>query len=161
MSEVIFKKGVRRSEKFAPLIEKFIHTPHPISEMSLIHTIKDLMFFAALLGFKNKTKKPLSDYEERLVSVAPAEWMNDKNLPVIFAIALADSKDSNILKEEREDEMLSIFEEYINGGFSILEGWILPTDNTGEVSILKGLEEEKAFESEVLEEENDLENVTF
>ncbi len=162
MSEIIFKKSVKRSKRFAPLIERYVHEQHPVSGVSLFNTIKDLMMFAALLGFKKGKKKSLNDYDDGFDLIAPAEWMNDNNLAVFFALALADSKDTSILKAENEDEMIQIFEEYANFGFSEMEKWMIPTDNTGEVSLLQGLQKEGVFGDQIDEDEGDnLENVVF
>ncbi len=42
----------------------------------------------------------------------------------MFALALADAKDSDILRPDRESDCVMIYEEYANGGLELIQNWI-------------------------------------
>lgn len=81
-----------------------------------------LLFFAALVGFKNGRRDPLG-------SVSTGEGIRQDsfaNNPVwqgtLYLLGLVESQTPEILQctEEAEDERIKVFEEYANGGLAIL-----------------------------------------
>lgn len=82
-----------------------------------------LLFFAAMVGFKNSRREPL-------VSTGSGEGIRQDsfaNNPVwsgtLFLLGLVESSSTEVLRgtEEAEDERIKIFEEYANGGLAILK----------------------------------------
>jgi hypothetical protein len=63
---------------------------------------------------------------------------NQQTIDLLYLISLAHSKDVEILREENEGKMIDIFEEYAQGGFEIIEGWLneKPDDLNGDKAIL-------------------------
>lgn len=113
-------------------------------------TIKSLQCFAAVLGFDQKRRKKLDRS-----NVENIEWhtFNNDNLThYIYLIALAESSDINVLKFDIEkpdnasnqecENMMEIFEEYANGGFEIIRGWLnkSPADPYGAKALLVAME---------------------
>ena len=88
-------------------------------------TYADVMVFAASLGIKRKKKVPLEEVAKRDPSPIGIEvfWSRGYD-SVIKLVAIADSKDINILSptdEKAEANRVEIFEEYANGGLTLLE----------------------------------------
>ena len=83
----------------------------------------DVQIFAAVVGYKYKKREELTGDTHTI------KWGTLKEVEIIpqliNLIALASSKnDTDILKEERDQEKVKIFEEYAEGGFQIIDGWI-------------------------------------
>ena len=146
MADLDISRSIYRSEKYRTLVQKYAHPQKKGSghTPSIFSTIKDLMYFAALLGFENNKRIPLSNDHQK-EDIGKTEWNNDKNLVLIFAIAFAETNDIDILKIEREEEMIKIFEEYANGGFAIIESWQSVTDDEGITSLITGLTQQGYF----------------
>jgi dnd system-associated protein 4 len=88
-------------------------------------TYADVMVFAASLGIKRKKRIPLEEVAKRDPSPIGIEvfWSRGYD-SVIKLVAIADSKDINILSptdEKAEASRVEIFEEYANGGLEVLE----------------------------------------
>jgi hypothetical protein len=62
-------------------------------------------------------------------------------MDLLYLISLADTKDPEILRTEREDDCINIFEAYANGGFNTLSAWMRekPDDEVGDQAILQAL----------------------
>lgn len=82
-----------------------------------------LMFFAAIVGFKNGRREPLA-------SIQSGEGIRQDsfaNNPVwsgtLYLLSLVETGQTDVLRatEEAEDERIKIFEEYANGGLAILK----------------------------------------
>jgi hypothetical protein len=60
------------------------------------------------------------------------------------SIGLADAQDITILQPEREEELVSTFEQYANGGLHIVDEWLRAQggDVYGEQAILSALHRE-------------------
>ncbi len=70
---------------------------------------------------------------------------------LIYLIALAAERDAEILRDENEERMYQIFEEYAEGGFEILEQWMRekPDDVNGDEAILAAFSKHNLLEKEV------------
>ena len=97
------------------------------------------MCFAAMLGYETCGKKPLGDKTKELDSRPFSN--SEQTVDIMCLLALCDSKSSEILREENEDDVVTIFEEYVQGGFEILQDWLneRPEDVDGEQAILAAL----------------------
>lgn len=132
-------RNVKRSSAHEVMVQKLATYPHPVSNKSIFPTLRELMVFAAVLGFEKDMKHPLQgkviDLESR-----PFE-SSSQTMDLLYLIAIAHTKDVDILRENREDEMLTVFEEYANGGFEVLAEWLKkkPDDINGDKAILAAL----------------------
>lgn len=82
-----------------------------------------LLLFAAVLGFSNQRREPLSSVETGK-GIDQLSFGNNPVWPgLLYLLGLVDSDDTQVLKssEESEDERVQIFEEYANGGLAILK----------------------------------------
>lgn len=91
----------------------------PGSDRTLFPTIRELLCFAALLGYSESRRIPL-DKEKGVEDVSYQQFERGDAEDLIYLIALADSKDPEILKDGEESRCAEIFEEYANGGLQIL-----------------------------------------
>lgn len=142
-------RAIKRSEKFEDLVKKLAVEENPVTKKSIFPTIRELMCFAAVLGFENDRRSKLedstNDTEGRI-------FLNSQqSLDLIYLIALAAEKDPEILREENEEKMFQTFEEYAQGGFEILEQWMKekPEDHFGNEAILTAFSKYNLLEREV------------
>lgn len=139
-------RGIKRSKQFEPLIRQLAETNHPEAGRPVFPTMRELMCFAAVLGFEKQRKKPL---EQVTLEIDGRTFENhQQSLDLIYLIALADAKDAEILREENEDKALEIFEQYAEGGFEIISSWLAakPEDENGDQAILMALAKEGFLE---------------
>jgi len=103
-------------------------------------TIRDLLCFAAFLGFQLSRRESLEGHKTEVI---PEEVFskNEDALECLRLVALAEVKDQCIFEEERVDEMVQIFEEYAHGGMRVIQRYTmdLPTDVLGADAIIEGL----------------------
>tara|TARA_R110002072_G_scaffold271796_1_gene431796 strand:- start:10 stop:468 length:459 start_codon:yes stop_codon:yes gene_type:complete len=84
-------------------------------------TLREALTFCAVLGYKERRRKPLDAKTE---DIAGAQYHLNDAVDMVFALALADAKKSDILRPDRERECVQIYEEYANGGLEIVQSWI-------------------------------------
>ncbi len=89
----------------------------------LFPTLREALTFCAMLGYRERRKLPL-DPGAGTEDIAGAQYQLNEAVDMIFALALADSKTSDILRPEREKECIQIYEEYANGGLELVQSWI-------------------------------------
>ena len=96
------------------------------ADRPLFPTIRELLCFAALLGYSEGRRVPL-DRSQGVEDVSYQQFERGDAEDLIYLIALADSRDPEILKDGEEGRCAEIFEEYANGGFGVLKDLILRT----------------------------------
>ena len=74
-------------------------------------TMKDLFLFATFVGYRRGKKIPL---EKRRDIFAWARFSAQEDVPVLRSLAIAETGDVTVLADQ--DELLTIAEEYANGG---------------------------------------------
>lgn len=89
-------------------------------------TMKDVFMWAACLGCQRGERRPLSG--KRLTVFRWAQFSPQTDLPLLKAMAIADSGDIGILLNQ--DRLLSVAEEYANAGIHELQGNL--TDEFGQ-----------------------------
>lgn len=142
-------RAIKRSERFEALVTKLAREPHPVTGKNIFNTIRELMCFAAVLGFENDQR---SELESSTKTVEGDVFENSQQaLDIIYLLALATEKDGEILREENEEKMFQIFEEYAQGGFEILERWMKekPEDLNGDEAILAAFSKYNLLEREI------------
>jgi dnd system-associated protein 4 len=142
-------RAIKRSEKFEDLVRKLAIEEHPVTKKSIFSTIRELMCFAAILGFENNRRNKLHDSTNE--TDGRIFLNSQQSLDLIYLIALAAEKDAEILREENEEKMFQTFEEYAQGGFEILDQWMKekPEDPFGNEAILAAFSKYNLLEREV------------
>jgi dnd system-associated protein 4 len=142
-------RGIRRSEQFEEMVRQLAESQHPkvTPPRSIFPTMRDLMCFAAVLGFEYQRRRPL---QAKTYEVDGRIFSNSEQaLDLLYLIGLASSKDVNALREDNEEQIIQSFEEYAQGGFEILDGWLKekPEDSYGDQAILAALTKHKFLDS--------------
>ena len=131
----------------------------PGADRTLFPTIRELLCFAALLGYSEERRLPL-DRERGVEDVSYQQFERGDAEDLIYLLALAETKDPEILKDGEEGRCASIFEEYANGGLQIMRETLLRTGGEyPEREIVELLYERGYLSTD--EEEPDLSSVTF
>lgn len=136
-------RGIRRSVQFEEIVRQLAEAQHPEAGRSIFPTMRELMCFAAVLGYEHDRKHSL---QANTFEIDGRIFVNSQQaLDLLYLIGLASSKNVETLREEHEDEMIQIFEEYAQGGFEILQGWLheKPEDTNGDRAILAALAKHK------------------
>ena len=89
----------------------------------LFPTLREALTFCAVLGYRERRKLAL-DPNAGTEDIAGAQYQINEAVDVVFALAIANSKNSDILRPEKEKECVQIYEEYANGGLELVESWI-------------------------------------
>lgn len=146
------KISVLRERKHEPLVEKLCSSSQ--NGRRIFPYNKDLMVFAALVGFtKKRTEKVAADG----ISIILETYASDEKDTFIYLLALVTQKDGVCLKDENLAESVKIFEGYCNAGLGIIQMWL--DENPGDPEGIETLIE-KIYEQICLNEQEDLKNVS-
>ena len=111
--------NINRSKIHEEMVQRLAMQKIPPADRTLFPTIRELLCFAALLGYSESRRTPLdSNAGKEDVSYQQFERGDAEDL--IYLIALAETKDPEVLKDGQESRCAEIFEEYANGGLQIL-----------------------------------------
>lgn len=138
-------RNVRRPESLEPLFKRFTEAPHPITGRPIFPTLREFLCFAAVLGFSTDTRCAL---EGKLIELDGRVFdTHEQSRDVVYLIALAGSKNADVLLPDKEDEAVSIFEEYVVSGMRELDLWLkeCPDDHIGDQAILSALRRKGFF----------------
>jgi len=116
-------RNLRRTKQWTGLIDRLIEEKDPETGQSAFPSLRELMCFAASLGYEQARHEPLG--EERVDFVEGRVFpRSDLALDLLYLIALAAKRNVTIIDEEHEEQALTTFEEYANGGFSVIDNWL-------------------------------------
>lgn len=116
--------NINRSRTHEDMVQRLTKQKLPESDRTLFPTIRELLCFAALLGYSEKRRIPL-DKDKGVEDVSYQQFERGDAEDLIFLIALAETKDPEVLKDGEESRCAEIFEEYANGGLHIIGEAIL------------------------------------
>jgi dnd system-associated protein 4 len=138
----------RASEKYRGLIEKLTQSNHSVAGKSIFPTMRDLLCFAAVLGFEYDHHAELAGKSFEIVD-GRVFSNSQQAIDLLYLVSLASSKDPEILRDENEEKMIDIFERYAQGGFEIIDGWLSekPEDLNGDKAILAALSKNKFLDA--------------
>lgn len=134
-------RNVRRSARHEALVRQLAEDSHPQFKRSIFPTMRELLCFAAVVGFNEGKQTPLPDETKEI------DWRTFENsqqaLDLIYLIALASGRDVNMLQpqSDRENQLVSIFEGFAATGLDVIERWRSekPDDVYGDQAILTAL----------------------
>lgn len=90
---------------------------------TMFSTLREALTFCAMLGYKERRRVPLSA-QAGTEDIAGAQYQINDAVDMLFALALAESKTSDVLRPDRERDCVQIYEEYANGGLELVQSWI-------------------------------------
>lgn len=154
-------RNVRRPESLEPLFKRFTESQHPVTGRPIFPTLREFLCFAAVLGFNTGKRRPL---EGKLLELDGRVFdTHEQSRDIVYLIALASAKDANILLPDKEDDAITIFEEYIASGLTELEQWLkdCPDDHIGDQAILTALRRHGYFGEKDKTIEEVLDDVEF
>lgn len=111
--------NINRSRIHEDMVQRLAMQKLPNTERTLFPTIRELLCFAALLGYSEKRRVPI-DKDKGVEDVSYQQFERGDAEDLIYLIALAETRDPEILKDGEESRCAAIFEEYANGGLHIL-----------------------------------------
>ncbi|MEW6079171.1 MAG: DNA phosphorothioation-associated protein 4 [Thermodesulfobacteriota bacterium] len=155
-------RGVRRSIKYETIVRSFCDNRDELSARSIFPTMREFMCFAAVLGFQYEKRVPFKPKEQTLEIDGRIFSGHPTTVDLFNLIALVEEKSIEILRDENENEVLIIFEEYANGGFEIIDSWLKrkPDDTIGYQALISALKEE-GFLANAIDSEQVLSEVPF
>lgn len=145
------KIAVRRDRSHEPLVDKLCTDKN--GQKPVFPRIKDLMVFAAMIGFSKNRRKKISNDN---ISIILETYATDQKDAYIYLIALVTEQDTKCLKDENLLESIRIFEEYCNAGLDEIQLWFdeNPRDHIGIDTLA-----DKVFEQAILNEKSISEDV--
>lgn len=130
--------NVRRDTKFEHLVERLAKN-NVDGHRPLFQYIKDLMVFAALVGYTNNEKKPL-DSTKDTIPITLHTYSSDEKDSFIYLLALMEKEDAICLKDDNIQDSVQVFEAYCNAGLDIIDKWFLQYPGKTEIdTILEGI----------------------
>ena len=121
---IVRSTNINRSRNHEDMIQRLAMLKLPDAERTLFPTIRELLCFAALLGYSEDRRLPL-DPSAGTEDVSYQQFERGDAEDLIYLIALAETKDPAVLREGEESRCAEIFEEYANGGLQILHDAML------------------------------------
>ncbi|MCY4346903.1 MAG: DNA phosphorothioation-associated protein 4 [Aestuariivita sp.] len=89
-----------------------------LTDERIFQTLKDVIVFAAALGFRRRNRKPFEKSSEPI----PLEYFRgDFDVTIMSVIAIKDHEDPKMLAPSNEADRVRCFEEYANGGLEIMK----------------------------------------
>ncbi|WP_374576324.1 DNA phosphorothioation-associated protein 4 [Phenylobacterium sp.] len=117
--------NINRSRVHEELVQRLSMQNIPGSDRKLFPTIRELLCFAALLGFSEQRRVPL----DRSQGVEDISYQQFEREPaaedLLWTIAVAETGDVEVLREGEEIRCAQIFEEYANGGLGLIKDFML------------------------------------
>jgi len=117
--------NINRSRVHEELVQRLSIQNIPGSDRKLFPTIRELLCFAALLGFSEQRRIPL----DRSQGVEDISYQQFEREPaaedLLWVIAVAETGDVEVLREGEEIRCAEIFEEYANGGLGLIKDFML------------------------------------
>ncbi len=151
--------NINRSRIYEDIVQRLATEPLPGTTRRLFPTIREVLCFAALLGYSEKRRIPL-DRSQGVEDVSYQQFERGDAEDLIFMIALAEEQDISVLREGEEPKCAEIFEEYANGGLSIIKDLLLRCGGEYPDRALMSLLREKQY-LPIPQAEPDLSAVTF
>ena len=141
-------RNLRLSKQWNALVDRLTEEKDLATGQTAFATLRELMCFAASLGFEHDSNIPLGNDTVDFVEgrVFPR---SDVALDLLYLIALASERKVTIVDEEHEEEALQLFENHANGGLAVLDGWLSahPADESPVNSLMVDLRRHGFLES--------------
>jgi dnd system-associated protein 4 len=125
----VAKRRIRRPKEQEELYKKLTSSD---SSLGAFDSYKDLFMLAGVIGYKIQKKR---SFKESLEGIAWSVFNLDTDFTVITSIAILDSKDLTLLRDndETHDKKLSIFEEYAAEGVSYIYNLLNSSRNASDI----------------------------
>lgn len=115
--------NINRSKLHEDFVQQLAKPQGSAGERPLFPTIRELLCFAALLGFSERRRVPL-DRSQGVEDISYQQFERGEAEDLIWSLAVAETEDVSILREGEEGKCAEIFEEYANGGLIIMKDFL-------------------------------------
>lgn len=134
-------RTLRYSKQYEAVVKQLGGTAHPLTRQPLFLTYRELACFAAMVGYESNSVRKVEAGESDDFVDGRIFSNHEPAVDLMYLIALASSRDMNILRDDNEDRMVTIFEEFANGGLQLLADWLRekPDDVHGDKAVLAAL----------------------
>ncbi|MEH1031942.1 DNA phosphorothioation-associated protein 4 [Micromonospora profundi] len=134
---------VRRPADKADLIARLAGE----NDNAIFASMRDLFVFAAALGKIEERRKPVTKVAKDPIRLDLFRSDAGHDLLIQALAVLANSGDAEILRDDRVDERIQVFEEYVNGGLELiaehLEAGKLQSDDEVLMALVNGYVEQR------------------
>lgn len=156
--------GVLRNVYRSHLHEEFIQSlvsPESANLPAAFGTIRELMCFAAVLGYEMERYEPL-DRAQGVEDIGINVFENNNSDDLIYTLAVAHTGSTDVLKSSSEVDMVEIFEGYANAGLTLLKSWSTQyRSQRGFQSIIQGLFDNNFIAEDTVDREKLINAVSF
>lgn len=117
------KDRIYIDKELVPLADRLVKRAIPGSEsvQGVFRDTRELVVFAAGLGYRKKRNRPVKD-QGREVKLSAVERIEVGGAHIVAALSVAVRGDVTVLKPDRALERAEIFEECVNGGLEYIAG---------------------------------------
>lgn len=135
-------RTIRFDAAYADMVERLAEMSHGTDgyEQKIFPTYKALMMFAAGLGYQyqeaHASRNARDFVEGRVIE------RDNQCIDLIYLVALGASRDPHILRDDRENERIDLWERHVNGGLQVMKMWWeteKPQDPYGCDALIDGL----------------------
>jgi len=152
--------NINRSKLYEDLVQQLAMQTVPGADRKLFPTIRELLCFAALLGFSEQRRVPL-DRSQGVEDISYQQFERDPAAEdLLWTIAVAETRDVEVLREGEESRCATIFEEYANGGLGLIKDYFLRNGGEYPDRALLALLKERKYLSPT-HQEPDLSSISF
>lgn len=133
-------RNFQRSSRHDLVVGKLATDSHKKSGQPIFQSRRDLMCFAAVLGWESKRRNVVKEPSIEFVEYRVFE-RSPQAQELLYLIGLAETRNPDCLRPEAEDALVTLFEEFADGGLEILLEWLneTPSDGPGDRAILEAL----------------------
>lgn len=132
-------RNIRRSSKYDGVVKQLCAYQSAELGRSAFQNYRELYVFAALLGFEMK-REAETDKDQTELDSRPFS-SDDPTLEAMLSLAIAATKNRELLLSKNEEQVVEVFERFLNGGLEVIAGWCAekPTDDSGIDAIIGGM----------------------
>lgn len=141
-------RNVYRDRKYENLVAILVEN----KETAIFQYNKDLMVFAAMIGYCYGAKKTLSSDK---IQISLGTYASSEDDGFIYLLALVNKRNATCLKDANLQEAIKIFEEYCNGGLDLINDWFNTVQGRADLLKLDTLESKLLEQLESIREKPD------
>lgn len=130
----LYNKNVRRNNKYKEVVDLLVFGSldgQKNTDKKIFDNIKDLIVFAAMVGKKKEKKESVESKDNTAIILgtfsgsgsSKGSRVDQHN--IIFMFGLLTHKDMKFMRDEHVNEVINIFEDYSNGGLSVIKDWLV------------------------------------
>ena len=132
LSTTLGNKVVRRNDKYKDVVNLLVYgsLDGRTGGLKPFDNIKDLIIFAAMVGMQFETTEDVDPSSSIPITLGTFSGAGSRGTRVgqhdiIFMFGLLLKKDISAIKDENLSDSIALFEQYSNGGLSMIQDWLV------------------------------------